>query len=438
MARHRTSVRLAALLAVMLTSGAAAAVVHAALLRTEPAPDAIVGQAPSVVRLWFSETVEPAADPVIVLDPGGRRVDMGGSVSEDDPARLEARVSDAGPGTYTVRWRIVSEDGHAVSGVHLYSVQVVTRAEPAGEAPPPPTVSVTVARAIHLIGLTLAVGGLALTLLIGSPSGAATRLLASLGSVGGAVLLIAAGLAAYAQNAAIGGQPAAGAVSSGPLWGALWAVRVVSGAGLLALFLSARGARTLEGARRQGTIALAVALLVATAADGHARATSPIWLSLPMQLLHLTATGAWLGGGTALFLLLRAARASSSPNGATVLDLMALVPRFSTLSLVCVQVLIVTGLYQTWSHVARPGLLVSTFYGQTLLVKLGLLAVIAVPASLNRFVLRPKLANASSPGAPDRAELVARLTRLLGIEVGVGALVVIAGAMLATLPPATP
>lgn len=435
MARTRTSVRMAAVLAVMLTSGAAAAVVHAAFLRGEPAPDAIVAQAPTVVRLWFSEPVEPTQDPLVVLDPSGRRVDESAGVSADDPTRLEARVPDAGPGTYTVRWRAVSEDGHVVSGAHLYSVRVVTRTEPAGEAAAPPTVAITVARAIHLLGLTLAVGALALTLLFGAPSVAATRLLATLGGAGSAVLLVAAGLSAWAQNSAIGGKPVVGAVASGTLWGALWAVRTVSGAGLLALFVSARSAGSLEGARRSGAIALGTALLAATAADGHARATHPLWLSLPMQLLHLTATGAWLGGVVALFLLLRSARASHSPHGATLLDLIALVPRFSALSLLCVQTLIVTGLYQTWAHVARPALLTSTFYGQTLLVKLGLLALLAVPAGLNRFVLRPRLAGASAPGAPDRADLVDRLTRLLGMEVGVGALIVIAGAMLATLPP---
>ena len=435
MARRPTWPRLAAVLAVIVTTSAAAAVVHAALLRVDPAPDAIVARPPAVVRLWFSEPIEPTPDPLVVLDPSGERVDEGAGVSADDATRLEARVRDAGPGSYTVRWRAVSEDGHVVSGAHLYSVQVVTRTDLAGEPEAPHTVSVTSARAIHLIGMTLAVGAVALTLLIGFPSTVATRILTSLGAVGAIIVLLGSALTAYAQNAAIGGKPAIGAVSSGAVWGALWAVRAVSGAGLLALFLNARGAGRLEGSRRSGAVALVGALLCATAADGHARATHPIWLSLPMELLHLTATGAWLGGGAGLFLLFRSARASNSPQGATLLELISLVPRFSALSLLSVQTLIVTGLYQTWAHVARPALLTSTFYGQTLIVKLGLFAVIAVPAALNRFVLRPKLAEASSPGAMDRGPLAERLTRLLGIEVGVGALVVIAGAMLATLPP---
>lgn len=435
MSRLRTQVRIAlpraVTLAVLATTGVAAAVVHAALLRSEPTAGSTVPSAPAEVRLWFSEPVEPAPDPLIVLDPRGVRVDEDARVSPEDATRLEARVRDAGAGSYTVRWHVVSEDGHVISGAHLYHVERATRTDPAAEGSPSHTVGVTIARVIQDGGAALAVGALALAWLLGAPAGPEARRISTLGAAGSLVALLGAGLSAWAQSAALGGGPVAAARAAGPVWGALWATRTVAAAGLLGFFLTGRAAGSLTGARRAGAPALACALVVALAADGHARAASPVWLAVPSQALHLAATGAWLGGAVALGALLRARRTSD--------ELLRIVPRFSTLSLVSVEVLVATGLYQSWTHVARPGLLLESLYGGTLLAKLALVGLIAVPAALNRFVVLPRLRAASrrsgsSDGSPG-GDPAARLARLLGIEVAVGTAVLACGAMLATLPP---
>ena len=49
--------------------------------------------------------------------------------------------------------------------------------------------------------------------------------------------------------------------------------------------------------------------------------------------------------------------------------LAALVPRFSALAIVCVPVLALTGLFQSWLQVKTPGAL-ATFYGGALILKL--------------------------------------------------------------------
>lgn len=443
MKRHRALTSFSAALTVFLTVGAAAAYAHAMLLRADPAPEAVLGAQPSVVRLWFNEAIEIGAGAVTVLDPLGRRVEGEASVSSADPTLLEAGVRGTEPGTYTVRWTVLSEDGHPASGAYGYSVERATASSPEVAQRRSHTALLAASRLVHLVGLTLALGALALMALVGTPTSSARRTLAGMGLVGAVVVVVAAPLGLFAQAVAMGGAaPDAPVLASltGVLaghWGRWWMVRATGSLGLLTVFaLLMRGAASLDPLRA-GALLSALVLLAGTSANGHAMTTDPVWLSVPVDMLHLIATGAWLGGLGGVLILLRASRSRAGvAEGGPLVDLRSLVPRFSTLALVCVQVLIVTGLYQTWAHVSRPALLASTAYGQTLLVKLGLLALIAAPAAFNRFVLKPRLSGAGTVDAADQNGLVRRFTKVIGIEAGVGALVLAAAALLSALPPA--
>ena len=48
---------------------------HAILLRSDPAKDAVLSVAPDQVRLWFSETLNPAFSTAAVVNGANRRVD---------------------------------------------------------------------------------------------------------------------------------------------------------------------------------------------------------------------------------------------------------------------------------------------------------------------------------------------------------------------------
>lgn len=111
-ALHPTVLPLAAL-ALMLLVGPALA--HAVLVRSLPASRAVLARSPDRVQLWFSERVEPAYSRVSVWDAGGAQVDgRDAAVSRDDPKRLDVTLPPLPPGRYTVRFRVLSVDGHVV------------------------------------------------------------------------------------------------------------------------------------------------------------------------------------------------------------------------------------------------------------------------------------------------------------------------------------
>jgi methionine-rich copper-binding protein CopC len=113
-----------ALVAACLCALAAApAAAHAFLVKSSPARRAVVATPPSQVELEFNERLEPAYSTVSVWNEAGRRVDAGNAgVAANDPRRLVVAVPPLDAGRYTVRFRVLSVDGHIVESSFLFSV----------------------------------------------------------------------------------------------------------------------------------------------------------------------------------------------------------------------------------------------------------------------------------------------------------------------------
>ena len=114
----RSAVVLAALLL-----GAGAAWGHAFLERAEPRVGSTVKTAPVEVRVWFTEALEPAFSTIEVVDQSGVRVDLG--PARVDPASsslLQVRLKPLGPGTYRVKWRVLSVDTHVTAGDFTFRI----------------------------------------------------------------------------------------------------------------------------------------------------------------------------------------------------------------------------------------------------------------------------------------------------------------------------
>ncbi|MCD9198117.1 copper resistance CopC family protein [Aeromicrobium wangtongii] len=111
--------------------GAAPASAHAALVSSDPADGTTLAAAPTQITLTFNQNVGKPAD-VAIAAPDGTQVDVTGirAVGPD----LTATVADVDQrGTYRASFRIVSSDGHPVTGTVTYDVtagRAVTAATP--------------------------------------------------------------------------------------------------------------------------------------------------------------------------------------------------------------------------------------------------------------------------------------------------------------------
>jgi copper resistance protein C len=119
----RRSVASLALSLVVVALWCAPALAHAQLLKTEPASGATVSGSTDQVRLRFNEPIDAEFSPLEVYDSGGTRVDEDDARVDPDDARVvEVGLEQLPKGSYTVKWRVTSVDGHVVSGKYGFEV----------------------------------------------------------------------------------------------------------------------------------------------------------------------------------------------------------------------------------------------------------------------------------------------------------------------------
>ncbi|MFF4327893.1 copper resistance protein CopC [Streptomyces sp. NPDC001591] len=401
----RLALVLAALLAALFTA-ASPATAHAALTASDPKDGAVVATAPAQVTLSFSEEVAMGDDSIRVMDPQGKRVDTGelrnmcsGSVIRYGTA-LHSGLPD---GTYTVAWQAVSADSHPVSGAFTFSVgapsatSVALPSQTAGGGPV--GIAYGIARYAAYAGFTVLVGGSAFILLCWR-RGSAERPLQKL-VVRGWVTLTAATLAMLVLRTPYTGSGKF--ADAFDLDGLKAVLETKTGAsfmsrllllGAAALFIAvlfgayARrqknvGTQSAEETKDTSDLAFGLGIGGTVVAAGiaatwalaeHASTGIQPGIAMPVDILHLLAVAAWLGGLVTLLVALR-----------TAADIeRAAVKRFSRVAFISVVVLAVTGVYQSWRQLGSWSALTGTSYGRLLLIKVGLVAVLVGIAYLSR------------------------------------------------------
>lgn len=99
------------------------ALAHAHLDRAMPAAGSTVKEAPNEVVLWFTEAVEPKFSSIEVRDAKGVAMQNGTTSGvPGNTAQLRVKVKPLTPGTYTVKWRVLSVDTHRSQGNFTFRV----------------------------------------------------------------------------------------------------------------------------------------------------------------------------------------------------------------------------------------------------------------------------------------------------------------------------
>jgi len=330
-----------ALIIIVLTALAAptAAWAHANVVRTVPGSGAVLAQGPPSVSVVFDESVR--------IGPGIEGIrNGGGSILAGSP-HLEGSRTLVIPvrralanGDYSVRWSIISDDGHFESGVIAFAVGLGRASPIAGLAPRAsgPTTDSIVARWLFFAGV-LGAAGIALFALVARAEGEERIPL---------VLATAAVLAAF--GAADEVHRVGLATRDGTALGAGFVVALV--VALLA------AAATLERRALRPGLALALGLAVVPAFAGHALDPGLNRLNVVADALHVAGASAWVGAllGAVLF---RKIEPKLAIGGVLLLG--------------------VTGIVRAAFELTSASQLWDISYGRALLVKTGvLLAVVAL------------------------------------------------------------
>ncbi|GGN03004.1 copper resistance CopC/CopD family protein [Streptomyces fuscichromogenes] len=395
--RLRTLVLLFLAVTGALLTGAGPASAHAALTGSDPSQGVVVPKAPDQVSLTFSENVSMNDDSLRVLDPKGKRVDLRKPTNLSGTTYAVQLKSGLGKGTYTVAYQVVSADSHPVGGAFTFSVG--TPSKTVASVPDQDVGGGVVGwlygfgRYMSYAGYIVLVGGAAFVLGCwqrGSGVRAMQRLV-----VGGWLTLTAATLfllllrGSYTTSGSVGdifdlnllGQvlqtkPGAALVSR--------LLLLAAGALFIAVLFGAYDKREDPDEKRDLTFGLAVGGIVVAAGLAaswamaeHASTGLQPGIAMPVDIIHLLAVAAWLGGLTALLVALYRAPAGI-PVDATA------VHRFSRVAFGSVLALVGTGIYQSWRQLGSWSAFTETTYGELLLVKIALVALLVGIASISR------------------------------------------------------
>jgi copper transport protein len=398
----------------MLFAGAGTASAHAALTGSDPSSGVVVDKAPTQISLTFSEKVATNNDSLRVLDPKGKRVDVGKPSNVSGTTYAIQVRSGLPDGTYTVAWQVVSADSHPVAGAFTFSVG----------APSKTTVSVSdqdvggglvgglygFGRYMSYAGFIVMVGGAAFILACWQ-RGAGVRALQRL-VVSGWFSLTAATLWLLLLRGSYTTSGKFGDIFDLNLLGQV--LQTKTGAALVsrllllaaaALFIAvlfgayARPSPTTtlpDGAsrrlpdssedeeKRDLTFGLAIGggvvasgLAASWALAEHASTGLQPGIAMPVDVVHLLAVAIWLGGLSALLVALYRAPADNLVGRTAVQN-------FSRIAFGSVLALVATGIYQSWRQLGSWSAFTDTGYGQLLLVKIGLVALLVGIASISR------------------------------------------------------
>jgi len=294
-------------------------------------------------------------------------------------------------GAYVITWRVVSSDGHPVSGASSFGIGTAAVAVPnsttgtgalgatgssvaTGATAP---WSVVLVRLVGYVAFALFAGVAAFVLLC-APDAAKDTILQRLvrgGLLGGAIAAVAAVLV---QGPYTAGAPMSRVFDTRLLqqtlatpFGIAMTCRLVLYGVLIGL--AWRLSRILSPVDSWLVPAGVAGLAATIAAAGHAAASGV--LDLGIDALHALAAGLWIGGLAALVGLGR----SVEPRA---------LHKFSTLAMASVLTLIVTGVLNSLRELDSVQQLWQTRYGITLLIKLALIAGTLAAAAISRRRLR--------------------------------------------------
>lgn len=396
----------------VVISGAARADAHAVLLRTDPSPQSAVKRAPIAVTLTYSEAVEASFGAVRVYDVNAHRVDQGTIRRRAGNRQLVVPLRAVKNGTFTVTWRVVSSDGHAVHGGYVFYVGGPSAISPAAvpetaATSRPVAIAFGAVRFVWFAGLLGLIGipvvrrwvwlpaarhvGPETAPAVGRFRRTSSRALLACWAVvavtGTAALgLEAATVAGLSLTSALGGSVLGSVLAT--TWGHYWvASMAITGLAIVPV-VALVSTTAIPSSVALALLAVADAgLCVVSALTGHARTFARPAIGVASLAVHLGAVGVWAGGLAAVVGLgIPSWRAVEGRARAELVP--AVVSRFSRLALAAVAVVFATGLVNAVLDLGAVGDLWRTTYGQLVAVKVVLLAVAVALAARHRRVLR--------------------------------------------------
>jgi copper transport protein len=397
-----------AILVGVLALGTTAASAHATLESSTPADGQSVPTSPSELRITFSEAVTTISGGLSVLNADGKTVDTGNSEIVGGRTLVAPISETLSDGTYVATYRVLSADGHPVSGSILFGVgngALDRSAQPSSSGDRLWEIIGGISRFIMYLAALVAAGVAFFLAFIHDRAEDRWRIVPFV-RIGSILALFSAIGIVMSQAALLTGKGAGAVTDSNVLRDVLnqnlgWSLALLM-IGLAAVHLSTDIPKKVVA--KSLALSGGLAATVSFAVWGHATELSPTAISLAADAIHATAAALWLGGLVGLVMVL------SLRTPETVRSTAGIIGRFSLMAFWSVIALTIAGLTLTITGSdANLNSILTTTWGQLVLAKIGLTLIVVLIAAWNRRTLVPSL---TSPTA-NTDELAVRWATLL-------------------------
>ena len=445
------------LVLLVLTAGLALAIVtpveaHALPVSTIPEANATLQIAPTRVEIYFNQAVDPTFSKISILDTNGNRVDAGDvTLDPVDNTHLYVTMRPVGDGVYTVAWTALSAtDGHLTTGSFPFAVGIENTAALANAPKVTGSANITpeevISKGLLYVVISALMGEILFSFLVWEPSLRQTGISSLQVSgyqtnshrlaLGAILLLIVVDIARIPIQAGLAsGQgilqpldPRVASILLSTRFGTLAIARLGLALALAGLILPAQNRWN-----RWAGFGLCLLLALTFSLEGHAAEGNSPLLPIFADWMHVLAVSVWVGGLYHFLAGLWTTRALPAEDRTRLTA--HLIPHFSSMALVSVSILAMSGLYAAILRVGSLTALVQTTYGQALIVK-GLLVLPMISlGAVNLLYTSPRMRRAANePGG--NPLLVTRFRKLVIGEASLGTIILLWTGLFTSLPPA--
>jgi copper transport protein len=385
---------------------------HAYVIGSDPYPSQSLPKAPSDVVVHLSEPVDIRYSSVKVLGPGGNQIDKKDDhfVNGDHTTLAVTLPAGVKDGVYTVSTKMLSEtDGHVTENAFVFGVghAIIPNSVPNASTGLSSLLYIpeAIARFPTLVGQVIIVGGAFATLWLWRPIAridwlansidqVRTRIdkrIAILMVIGAAILLASDFGMIYAEAKSI---DISILDAIGTKFGSLWVYRLVTSIVLMCLsVLLFLNQRKNKGGRTQkpiiyGLLGVGLIALLTTSLIGHGAALNPPSVPILIDFVHNLAASLWIGGVIYLaFVVVPGIKQSCKDEYIKASLLSLLIPRFSTIPVVILGTIVITGPFLLYLLEPDLGLTLASLYGKALIAKLILAGVMIGIGAYNQSII---------------------------------------------------